>query len=680
MIAFTAVIALGAFLLILVQPLVARQILPWFGGAQSVWSVCLLFYQSLLLVGYLYAHLGRRLGARRQAWLHAALLVTSLALLPITASERWKPTPDVAPTWWLLGLLATTVGGPYLLLSATAPLLQTWFTRARPGRSPYPLYALSNAGSLVALLAYPVAVEPLLGVSRQSVWWSWAYAAFALACGALALWVARVTPPDRPPNDPPGEGSHTSRAQIALWLSLSACGSGLLLALTNHITMDVAPVPFLWVLPLAAYLITFVLAFAGLYRRATWGALLVLAIAAMALFWDVGFAFPLSVQVGVALGVLFSGCMVCHGELARSAPPPARLTTFYLTLAAGGALGGVLVALVAPAVLRDLWELPAFLLLAYGLLLVVMEREARIRSAGPFWPRASWAVLGLVLVVGAAAFAMGGSQLRRGTVSVSRNFYGVLRVQDIPEGLFTGQRVLRVGRIFHGGQFLDAARAGEATAYYSAGSGVEMAIRRHPLRRAGAPLSIGVIGLGVGTLAAWGEPGDSIRFYEINPDVEEAARRWFSFLGRSAAAVTVVPGDGRLSLEREVEDPSRRPSFDVLVADAFAGDAVPVHLLTREAAEVYGRALAADGVLAFHVTNRHLDLEPVVRGLAGVVGAEPVRIRSEPHPGSGGTPSTWVLLTRNPALAAELRRASPEGSSRTVLWTDDHSDLLRLLR
>ena len=636
--------------------------------------MCLVFYQTLLLAGYLYAHLGRRLGVRRQALLHGVLLALSLALLPVTASVSWKPVGGEPPTVRLLGLLATTVGVPYLLLAATAPLLQDWLARGRAGRSAYRLYAVSNAGSLLALLAYPFVVEPRLPVSRQSVAWSVGYGAFALLCGALALVVARAADAAEPADDARDAGPRPTAGTVGLWLALSGCGSGLLLAVTGHVTQDVASVPLLWVLPLALYLATFIAAFAGWYRRGTWGACLVLALGAMAILWAGGFALPLGVQLGASAFVLVSACMVCHGELARAAPAPARLTAYYTTIAAGGAAGGVLVALAAPALLRDLWELPALLLLAYALLLVVLRREGGVG-------RVRQAALAAVLALAAAGFVLPTARRDRGTVAADRTFYGVLRVQDAPGGLFADQRVLRVGRIFHGGQFLDPARAAEPTAYFTAGSGVERAIRLHPKRANGQPLRIGVLGLGVGTIAAWGEPGDSIRFYEINPAVETMARAWFGFLDGSAAAVSVVIGDGRLELEREVAVPGGRSRFDVLIVDAFSGDAVPVHLLTREAVRVYDAALAPGGVLAFNVTNRHVDLAPVVRGLAAELGAVALDLPFAPPAGSGGSPSRWILVARD---GAGLEAVRPDGTAwsdeRVILWTDDASDLLAVLR
>lgn len=682
---YAGVTLLSAFLLFLVEPLLARRILPWFGGAQSVWTVCLVFYQTALLAGYLYSHVGRRLGTRRQALLHVGVVGASALLLPLTVSERWKPGPGTSPAGWLLGLLTTSVGGPYLVLASTAPLVQGWFARLRPGRSPYWLYALSNAGSLVALLAYPAVIEPLLPVSGQSLWWSWGYAAFVVACVALSLAVARAARAARldEAGGAAGETSRPQLAQVLLWLALAACGSGLLLALTNHMTMDVAAVPFLWVLPLAIYLVTYVLAFAGVYRRATWGALLVVALAAMGVLWDVGFALPLPVQLGASAAVLFTACMVCHGELARAAPPAGQVTAFYVMVAAGGALGGIAVALVAPRLLRDLWELPGFLLLSFGLLTIVLHREygERVRRDphAPPLQRVRTRVLAFVLIAAAFGFVVPSVNRSRGTLATRRNFYGVLRVQDAPEGILKNQRVLSVGRIFHGGQFIDPARRREATAYYVRGSGPEQAIDRHPKRVAGGPLRIGVIGLGVGTMAAWAQPGDTLRYYEINPAVDDFASRYFSFLKDSRAATTVVLGDGRLSLEGELAS-ARPPRYDVFAIDAFSGDAVPVHLLTREAGLLYTRVLEPDGVIAFNVTNRHVQLERVVRGLAAELDFPAVVVRVTPAPNSGATPSAWVLLTRNRAMLEALGPGSPASPGRPILWTDDFSNLLQVLR
>ena len=678
MLRYAVLTFLSALLLFMVQPLMARAVLPWFGGAAAVWTTSLLFYQTLLFAGYAYAHVGRRLGLRRQALLHVTLVALSLLLLPITPAATWQPSGPESPTWRLLGLLTASVGLPYLLLAGTTPLLHDWFGREAPHRSPYRLYAISNAGSLLALLAYPTVVEPLMAVRFQGVGWSWAYGAFALGLTALVWRIARARA-DRPVDAelPATEGP--AMGELILWASLAACGTGLLMAITNTITMDVASVPLLWVVPLALYLTTFILAFAGAYRRSTWGALLVLGLGATALLWTGGFALPVFVQILLACGILVAGCMVCHGELAGTAPEAEHLTVFYLTMAGGGALGGLAVAIVAPAVLSDFYEFPGFVLLAYVLLLVAMRRDPGSMLRG----RAASLVGGVLLTVGAVAataIVLPTMRTMEGTLAVERNFYGVLRVQDRPAGILSEMRVLRHGRIFHGAQYLDAERAARPTAYFTSGSGAAQAIRSHPRRLSGEPMSVGVIGLGVGTLAAWGRSGDTFRFYEINPAAERLARKYFTYLRDAEAEVEVVLGDGRIMLERELSGTTGRPRFDVLIIDAFSGDAVPVHLLTLESLELYRRALAPGGVLVLQITNRHVDLERVVRGLADAAGLQALRLDQSPPEGSGGIRNAWMWLAAEGVPAPDGAVVTDPTDAASVLWTDDFSNLIRVLR
>ncbi|HSW29450.1 MAG TPA: fused MFS/spermidine synthase [Longimicrobiales bacterium] len=687
MLPFALLTFTSALLLFLVQPLMARAILPWFGGAASVWTTCLLFYQGVLFLGYAYAHLGARLGMRRQAVLHAVLIGASFLLLPIVPDASWRTAEPGAPTLRLLGLLAGAVGVPYLLLAGTTPLLHAWFARARPGVSPYRLYAVSNAGSLLALLAYPALVEPWVRLRAQAVGWSWAYAALGVGLAALAVALARAgdgvggAAPGRDPLDPSSAARPfpppPSAADRALWLALAASGSALLMSITNLITMDIASVPLLWILPLALYLGTFILAFGGGYRRATWGALFTLGLGVAVLLWVGGFALPAGIQVGLASGVLVAGCMVCHGELARSAPDGRHLTGFYLTMAAGGAIGGALVAVVAPLVLTDFFELPASLLTAFAFMVVAMGRDPASVLAGR-GRRLALAALGSLGLAAALAFASPGLRNAEGTVEAARNFYGVLRVQDRPEGTFREMRVLRHGRIFHGAEHLDPERRAVPTAYFVEGSGVERAIAARRARSPGEPLRIGVIGLGVGTLAAWTEPADAMRFYEINPDAERLARAHFTFLETAAGAVDVVLGDGRFTLERDVE--AGLADYDVLVVDAFAGDAVPVHLLTLECLALYRRSLAEGGVLVFQITNRHVDLERVVLGLAGAAGLQAVRIDHVPPAQGAGVPSSWMVLAEPGTwLPAERRAPGTRPAGPPVLWTDDFSNVLSVL-
>jgi len=664
---------LSAFLLFLVQPLIARAILPWFGGAPAVWTTAMLFFQVGLLLGYGYAHASGRLSLRRHAVLHLALLVLTLLALPIIPSDGWKPTGAETPVWRILGLLAATIGMPYLLLATSAPLLQDWLGRTRPDATPYRLYAWSNAGSLIALAAYPFLLEPLLAVDSQAWAWSAAYAAFVAGWAWLALRLVRG--PGAPRESAGAAGPPPTLGEQGLWFGLSACGAGLLLAITNLLTLDVAAAPFLWLAPLAAYLATFILSFAGRYRRLIWRPVFTAGLGLMAVQVRLGASMPLWAQAGAALLTLFAGCMVCHGELALRAPPAAHLTRFYLVMAAGGAAAGIAVGLVAPAVLRDFWELP----LPYVLLLLYRDRRAS-GGAVRVTPL-SWAALVAILWLGITAFVL--PVLRRGTTTVAsaRNFYGVLRVADDVR-LPSAMRRLRHGRIVHGTQFLDPARQGEPTAYYAHGSGVDLAIRQHLRRKAGLGINVAAVGLGAGTIAAYGLPGDSMRFYEINPDVVDFAHRHFSYLRRSPAVTDVVLGDARLSLEREMDNPANRGRYDVMVVDAFSGDAVPVHLLTLEAMTLYWTALRPDGVLALHVSNRHLDLSRVVYGTSRQLGRTVIRVRR--GEGAAAISSTWVLVAGDTRFFHALTLPQSTGTDlpleAPVVWTDRYSNLLGVLQ
>jgi spermidine synthase len=678
-----AVVWLGAFLLFLVQPMAARFILPWFGGAPTVWSACLLFFQIALLAGYAYAHLTRRLTLSHQARLHVALLVAAMLTLPIVPSPMWKPADADAPALRILVLLAATVGAPYFMLAATAPLLQDWFARAGSGRAPYRLYAWSNAGSLLALLAYPLVVEPFLPLQVQARAWSILFVLFCAICAWTSLRLTRPAHID-------GEGGEerairdddprVATGDVALWVLLSACGSGLLLAVTNQLCENLAVVPLLWIVPLVVYLVTFIVCFAGGYRRAMWAPLLPAVAGGAA--WALRLVdYPLPLQVGTVSAVLLTGCMVCHGELVRIRPHASRLTSFYLAVAAGGSLGGLSVALAAPAFLNRLWEFPFFTVLSLLLFLIALYRDPSSRLRGGARPIA-WA--GLSIAFGAAAVAFVRPPAPTGTeIARTRNFYGILSVEeDASDAVEPRIRRLLNGRILHGAQILDPERKTVATTYYGEGSGVELAIRQHPRRLAAQPMRIGVVGLGAGTIAVWGETGDTMRFFEINPAAETYARQYFTFLADSRAAIDVGIGDARLAIERELREPSAVRAYDVLAIDAFAGDAIPVHLLTREAFALYAAAMEPDGVLALHVSNRYLDLPPVVRGLAAEQGREVLEIEQEDDAWNAGEASTWMLVTRNDAFVAAVRSDAqpPQSGARSIVWTDAFSSLLPLLK
>jgi spermidine synthase len=671
---YAATIFLSSFLLFLVQPLIARQILPWFGGTAAVWTTCMLFFQTLLLAGYAYAHAtNAKLPPRAQALLHSVLLAAALALLPITPSELWKPTGAEEPISRILMVLAATVGLPYLLLASTSPLLQAWFARARPGVDPYRLFAVSNLASLLALIGYPLLVEPFLGNREQVVWWSALFAVFAVLCAVLSWSISGKKEKETKTietNDPP------HRNDYLLWLALSATGSVMLLAVTNHVTQNVAAIPLLWLAPLTLYLLTFILAFEGgilgfnLYRvEIFWPAVLVWLAGMAWLLVDTKFQFDLWMQIGVYLSGLFVACMFCHGELYRARPAARHLTAFYLTISAGGAIGGLLVAVVAPLAFNAFYEL--------GLALVALALLAAVRFA-PVNRVARWASLGVLLAVAACA-AYEGSRFQKDVIVSARNFYGVIRVKEygMPGESYHLRRLVH-GVIMHGEQDMTDDGRRKPSTYYQPTSGVGAAMAA---RQARGAVRVGVIGLGTGTLAAYGRKGDAFRFYDINPQVIAIARSMFTYLSDSQAGIEVAIGDARLTLEREAPQ-----GFDLLAVDAFSSDAIPVHLITKEALGVYLRHMKPDGIVAFHVSNRFLNLVPVVARLAKEHGAHVTLVSDRGKDGDDDhTTTDWVLVSRDlKALEApEIQAASPEEAEdregwRT--WTDDYSNLVQILR
>jgi len=665
---FLIATALGAFLLFAVQPLIAKFALPWFGGSPAVWATCLLFFQALVLAGYGWASaLLARLPRRGQAAAHLALLVVALLCLPIAPSAAWAD--GGAPGLRLLGLLAGAVGVPCLALAASAPLLQGWYARTT-GRDPYPLYALSNLGSLLALAAYPLVIEPFCGRAFQAQVWSWAFVAYVLVAGACVLLAARQTAP-RPAAVEPPPAPPPSRGRIAMWVLLPACGSALLTAASNAICQDVAPVPFLWVLPLALYLLSWIAAFAGprWYPRALVITLVVISALSVLAIGRFELGMPLVAQVAAHAAALACGCWFLHSELARRRPEPARLGGYYLASAAGGALGGVAVVFGAPLVFATRSE-EALLLLGVLALVLVTGGGARWRVPRWAWVLTGVAACALVLAIDRVALALDG------VVASERTFFAVLSVREHDRAdPRRHRRELRHGSTTHGIQLQEQPR--RPTSYYLASSGVGLALAKH--QQTGR--RVGVVGLGCGTLATYGRAGDHFRFYELDPAVERLARKWFSFLADCQAQVEVAIGDARQTLAAE---PDQR--FDVLVLDAFSSDAVPAHLLTVEAFVLWQRHLAPGGVLAVHVSNRHLDLRPVVRASAVRLGWQTITIEDAPEEEERpwGESSTWILAGNDhawfAASAVRLRAAPAEFPPRAVVWTDDRADLLGVLK
>jgi hypothetical protein len=785
---FAATIFASAFLLFQVQPIISKAILPWFGGSPAVWTTAMLFFQSLLFAGYAYAHFSHhafRPGVGRAVHLVLLAVAVAAVLGSILPRAAYKPTDGSDPAGRILILLLVTVALPYFVLSATGPLVQAWFSRSFPGRSPYRLYSLSNFGSLLALLTYPFLIEPLLTLSTQAWCWQAGFIIFALLCGYLAIrgLSARVMPVvadvsrlamatagvapsyispspstgegrgeggESPAGVPPltltpnpsparGEGSRphqvvsggaytnpynspliaefaspsteeTIQQQRAkgdrpsflrclLWLLLPAFASLMLLATTNHACQDVAVIPFLFIAPLSLYLLTFIICFdhERWYVPRLFGAATLLIVVAGALYafqWhNATHKFDsILVDVGLSFAGMFTVCMMCHGELVRLKPHPRYLTMFYLFIAAGGALGGLFVSLIAPLIFKSYaeWGIGWLggALLAATIILGTEERGIFRRYPWIFGPA-------FLLLAGVLFFEAGGLAKDPNTLDMRRNFYGVLRVTfggvyKDPKGTgdYAPIRRLVNGGILHGLQFTDEDRREQPTSYYGPLSGVGRAIRYCRAATPDRGIHVGAIGLGTGTLAAYARANDTFVFYEINPQVPPLTDEWFTFLSdarkRVAAgkgSLEIVMGDARLSLERELVAPASSRQFDVLVVDAFSGDAIPTHLLTREAGDIYDRQLAADGVLAVHISNRYLDLAPVVHGLALHLGWQPLLIHSNEDDPNGINTADWMLLTRNAALLKSLAPASSKLEDRApVLWTDDYSNLYHILR
>ncbi|HEU4561194.1 MAG TPA: fused MFS/spermidine synthase [Longimicrobium sp.] len=716
LVVFTAAIFTSAFLLFLVQPMFSRMVLPLLGGTPAVWNTCMLFFQAALLGGYLYAHVGaRRLGVRRQAAVHVVLLAVAALLLPLSVAGA-APQGGEAPIPWLLWLMVTTIGLPFLVLSATGPMLQKWFAgTGHPGaQNPYWLYAASNLGSMLALLGYPFLLEPRLRLAEQSLVWAIGYGVLGVLLAGCAFAVWRAAPAAAPEVEaaPAVMEKPLTRDDRIIWVGLAFIPSSLLLSVTSFITTDVAPVPLLWVVPLALYLLTFTIAFSArpLLRHGWMLAVQPLFIVAVSLLLMYGWTRKPMLVIPLHLTALFVTAMVCHGELARRRPPVRYLTEFYLWIAVGGVLGGIVNVLVAPVIFTRTWEYPIVLTLAClarpwpegrttrrEVIRNLMRTSAFIfalllvsRTGVPGIP--SWLQLGLAFVLLALvsaglgrapawlAVCVGASLLIRTvfmlqkepTLLAHRSFYGRFTVQTV-----FGNAVYHAmyhGSTLHGAQNLFPGQTREPLTYY---------VRSGPLGRMFAARGadagrrrVAVVGLGTGTTAAYANRGEQWTFYEIDPGIEAVASnpRYFRFLSESPARVNVVLGDGRLSLAKAPPQ-----SYDIIVVDAFNSDAIPVHLLTREALGVYLDKLAPGGVVALHLSNRYLELEPVVAalvrdlGLAGRVGT------SAPKEFLHSS-SEWAVVTRNEADLGTMAVDSfwkPLRNPRGIApWTDDFSSIL----
>jgi hypothetical protein len=676
---FAITIFLSAFLLFQVQPMMGRYVLPWFGGTPAVWSVCVLFFQCSLLAGYAYAHwVGSLKSTRTQTTIHIALLVASLLLLPVEPSAWWKPAGAEDPVGRILLLLLATVGGPYFLLSSTTPLLQKWFTLLNPGVG-WRLYALSNFGSFLALLSYPFLIEPFARLRTQSWIWSGLYIGFVVICG-LTAWRIRSAEPKPEPQQ--ADGEKPSMWTVVFWLALAATASTLLLATTNLITQDVAVAPFLWILPLSVYLLSFILTFESSrwYLRLPFAVLAGVMAPVAAATTSAGVVFlPLWGEAAVYLVALFAACMVCHGEVARSRPSGRYLTAFYLVVSAGGAIGGVFVALIAPNIFRQFTEYPLALTAVCVLGLVGWFRE----GAWELWTKENFYVriplMALLFgALGSVALAVLPG-IGRTAQDIVRNFFGILWVVDRKDS--AGEyRQLTHGRIKHGSQYLKEPLHSQPTSYFGPRGGLGAVMQE--VQKEKSRLDIAVVGLGAGTIAAWGRTGDTIRFYEINPDDESVARKWFTYLSDSKAKVDVALGDARIVLERELGQ-GHRNDYDMIIVDAFSSDAIPMHLLTSQCADIYKERLKPNAVLMIHISNRTLNLEPVVRGIAEHLGWTASNFVSTGYSPTGEDGSKWILLTADRDFTRRMnlaRLVSGWTPDQPLPWTDDFASLWHVLR
>lgn len=691
---FAASIFLSAFLLFQIQPMVGKFILPWFGGTPAVWSTVMLFFQVLLTGGYAYAYwLIDRIQTRRQWLVHIALITSAIVLLvflsflwtsPITPDASWKPRDVGSPVLDIFRLLLVSVGLPYFILASNGPLTQAWFSQRFPGRSYARLYALSNAGSLLGLLAYPVLIEPTLPLRSQGWMWSVGFGLFGVFAGWIAVHSGRATSPatrvPQPKADSVSSAARPSFALISLWIALSGTASLFLLSVTNQITQDVAVIPFLWVLPLALYLLSFILTFSGkrAYNRRFYVILFVISAAATLFVMLHATSLHVYWQILAYCLVLFAACMLCHGELYSLQPAAQHLTTFYLMVSIGGALGGLFVNLIAPLIFNGYWEFFVGLAMTLAILLTVLRENRTTNLAAR--ARFVFTVFGLVTVM----LTILGTYFS-GALYSKRNFYGVIRVQEtVIEG--SAEKVYRMshGITVHGLQFISPQLRQMPTTYYVPQSGAALAILNQP--HYGHGQRVGMLGVGVGTVAVYAQPGDVYRLYEINPvvvDLAEGQGGYFSFVEDSKAEVTMVLGDARISLERELAE-GHPQNFDVLVLDTFSSDSIPVHLVTKEAFALYLEHLAPQGIIAAHITNLHLDLQPVFWQLARYYGLSMARVNYAGD-AKGGYASHWILLARDPSLLAvpAIREHSVnvDGYSTDIkLWTDDYSNLFQILK
>jgi hypothetical protein len=680
---FSFTVFLGAFLLFQVQPIIGKYFLPWFGGAPSVWLTCLMFFQLLLLGGYAYAHVLQRLPAGRQAVLHIGLLFAALvtgSLLvfawgsPILPDLSWRPMSGTErPTLDILRLLLISIGLSYFLLSTSASLLQAWSHRIQPERSPYVFYVVSNTASLLALLSYPFVVEPHLTIRQQAWIWGVGFLMYSVLCGVCASKVRKLPnlfAEARTPALP------YSKSRFLLWTILSFCGVLALMAITNQMTQNIPPVPFLWILPLSIYLLSYILGFMEKLRswQDVYIYFLLCAFGAAWYLMREGLELEIQNQIAAYSFILLAVCLFCHNSLYRAKPDPKQLTGFYLSISLGGALGGLFTVLAAPFLFKGYWEYQLVIILSGALAVFFIYTDVETRRS--FRPVRH--VFPILLVVFAVFLGSGIIKEMHRSVYMERNFFGSVRVaMEVNTGIPIYS--LLHGKINHGMQIHHPKFITRPTTYFTANSGVGLAVQLK--QQEPDSMRVGVLGLGIGTLAVYGRTGDVYRLYEIDPDVIRLAQSspWFSFLSDSKAKIEIVLGDGRVSLEREPPN-----QFDVLVLDAFTGDSPPAHLLTLEAFKLYLTHLADDGVIAVNISNRYLDLLPVLVQVRNRFNLHAAYIKTTGDMKISAN-AQWVLLSRDAEFVRQPGIAQVDSLKTQAVrdirpWTDDYSNLLSVMK
>jgi spermidine synthase len=721
---FTVTLFVSAALLFLLEPLFAKMTLPVLGGTSAVWTTCMLFYQAMLLAGYAYANaVTRRVPFRAQAILCAGLALAPLLILPFSLPVGRVPPVEHNPIPWLLMILTFVVGLPFFVLSIVAPTLQKWFAGiGHPlSNDPYFLYAASNLGSMLGLLSYPIFIEPHFRLAEQSRLWAYGYAMLVLliiACAA-ALW--RAPRPQTPAGSAATRGDKATSAppfrERLCWLALAFVPSSLMLGVTTVLTTEIPPIPMFWVLPLAIYLLSFILVFAKkpLISHQQMAGVMPLLILAVAIPVLLKADWPLFLEIAVNLMTLFVVAVACHGELARRRPSPEHLTGFYLWLALGGVLGGLFNAILAPLLFSTVLEFPLALFFAALLRQIILPAAKR--------PRFNWLDVALPVAIGAlaivlmrllgkfgiepgvafhliafgpsvllclstakrpirfalafAALVMAGTfytGVYRTVLHTERSFYGIYRIANDETGQY---RILFDGQTLHGMQSLVPDRSREPLSYYTRSGPIGQVFATF----AGSEIrnSVAIVGLGGGSLACYATPGEQFTFYEIDPVVERIARdpRYFTFLQDCAPTARIILGDARISLKNNFGR-----SYGIFILDAFGADAIPIHLLTREAVQLYLSKLADHGILAFHISNRYLDLQKVLGNIARDAGLVALVEYDTSDIQAGKLPSRWVVMARTKddlgTLIGDPRWIPLKDDPQTRVWTDDYSSILTI--